>query len=493
MNSRELFILLMIPLLITTAFAAMPGGPIVSIVSSQDNLYPGEKGYLTLTLSNDGDSPAYNTKFTLIGLESPLTSDKLCSICLLYDSTRQLCLQYKDYCYINLGNIYGSNVKMYSVPIIIPENVTSGYYKADFQLEYNNGSSGETAYIDYSVLLKINNENSNPNLVISSIVLPSEGINPGEEFEVILNIKNDGAQTAENIKLELESESFKTIGTSSIIKLSDIPGGSTEQVVLNLISDDSTSIGVHDATINLTYSKNSYSYSSVSSFGLRVGGVTTNFEIFVQKISQDTSGAISLDVSVANVGLVNAKSASLTLNNGEVIVSSLNSKYIGDLASGDYTKASFTFTQGQIRNNTRQEGNNTIPNGNQIPNRNNTAGFPRSINGTAPVFGMINLSFSVSYTNSLGERLNENITKRVDLSSITGSSISSITGRFTQTNTASSSLNVGTVVSYVFIGIVSGVLVFLFVRSKWGRKLKVFKIFSFKGLKINEKKENKKK
>lgn len=325
-------------IMLSTAFAASP-----QISTEQTNMQAGNTGYLKIIISASGTGTLYNTRLVLNGLESPLTSEKLCTLCEIYSNTQKICLDYNGGCYINLGDILGSNVKTYITSISIPSNVTTGYYTASFQVRYQNDTSSASTYV--------------------------------------------------------------------------------EQIEL----------------INITNVTNAY----------------TNFEIYILDAEQ-SSTELSISAKIANVGLVDAKSVSLSLNGV--------TNYIGDLASSSSAKTSFSIKTGNTTqmNRTRPEGmNQTRP---QMPG-NMTGPMPGGM--TIPFGNGQNAVFTVTYTNSAGERVKENITTTLNIAQTT-TAMAGFTG--VQTTSTTSSINATTLVSWGFTAGMFVLVMYFLIKSRRKRK-----------------------
>jgi len=439
--------------------ATTPSEAVLQLTTTQTNLYPGETGYLTVILQNDGANPAYNTKIILNGLESPLSSTKFCNTCTLYSSNRKTCLDYNSICYNNIGDIYGSDTKSYNFPINVPSNISTGYYSVNLQVRYENNTSGDINYVEMSELMYISNPQSNPDLTVTSVNLSKNEINPGEEFELGLTIDNTGLKKAENIKVKLISDVFNTISSSNTINLVSINGQDSEQVIYELVSDESTSIGVHELTIQLNYTSSGQQYYSESTFAVRLGSKTANFELYIQDLESGTEG-IEVELRVANVGLINAKSVSVTLQEEDIRIGNVNSEYIGDLDSGEYAKISFTFDSGQAMNNTISfpELRERIRSG-EIPSEEER----QELMQERPERGPSDLIFTISYTTPLGERITENISKEVDLIQTTAAKRAFT---FTGAVASSTDLDISSIISWVVIIGLASVVIYFFIKSK---------------------------
>ncbi|VVB75618.1 Uncharacterised protein [Candidatus Tiddalikarchaeum anstoanum] len=449
---KQIILVLLLMISTTVTFAAIT--PAMQITTEQTNMQPGGTGYLTLTLSNTGSGTAYATKVTLNGLSNPLTSDNLCTSCILYDTNQNTCLTYSDSCYYNIGDIGVNNAKTYIIPIKIPENITSGYYTANLQIKYQTDASGTTSYTDYIEIIRINNS-ANDNLVITNVGLPAGTINPGEEFNLTLSIANMGSSDANNVRVTLDTNNFNTIGTSNMLIIGNILSGETKTVTFSLLSDNSLTAGVYPVDSVISYTSNGQVLASQGSFGIKLGGQDTNFAVYISNVRQTTSG-ISFDAQFANIGLITAKSVGVTL---QYLGMPVNSNYIGDLTSGSYSKTSFTITTVNAANTTNGFNRTRSANGQQGMN---ASGFFRnqtnmSFTGTQP------LMFVISYTNLLGQRVTTNVPAELNLNQITGSSTS--TTAFRQTTT-STTIDMTSVISWVFIGGVIILVVYFFIKSR---------------------------
>jgi len=464
---RKTISLLVLTLIVSGVFGASPS---IQVSTTKTNMQPGETGYLQVSVKNEGSGIAYSTGLVLTGLEKPLSSGMLCSSCELYSTLRNTCLEYSSDCKNNLGDVYQGNTKMFTFPISIPANASSGYYTVNYQVIFKNDTTGSFNYNDLSELIYVNNPLSNPDLVITSIAQSKTEINPGEEFSLMIDIDNSGLSVAESIKATIVSDTFKTSGSSNTVRISDISGESSGLLTFKLVSDDSASIGVHEVTVKLNYTSNGENYQSQSTFSLRLGGKTTDFELYVLDISSSSIG-----LRLANVGLIDAKSVSVKLDSGIISTGGIDSKYIGDLLSGDYAKVSFSYSS-KSNNMTAGSFNRTrtMPsdfNQDVMPQREGNITMPADMKGQS-LNGLIPLTFAVSYTNPLGERITESIIKEIDFSVISSSSATVFTTARTTSTSTNNGVNITTVISWVFIAGVFVVVAYFFRKSR--RKKKVY-------------------
>ncbi len=344
---KNIKLLLAIALCLNTAAAISTS--VLQVSSSTAGMIPGKTGIITLSFFNAGSDIAYDTKVVLKSLDSPLTSTSLCNECISYSNSRKVCYEYKDYCYRRIGDIYGSNIQQASYKIAVPENIESGNYVASFEVQYasKNTTTGaaETRYIDKQVVLVINNSDVRPKVEVKSITMP-DVISPGDIFNVSIALENNGETNAKDVKTKLTT-TFKTIGSTNEKLAGEINKGNVKVVNYTLAADPSVSPGVYELGVGITYSDNEKSYSSSGNAGIIVDG-NTSFNIFIQGISPESiikDQTLTALISVANTGIINAKSVSIKLNKSpNIITGNVNQDFLGDLDAGDFTTTNFKFT-----------------------------------------------------------------------------------------------------------------------------------------------------
>ena len=208
------------------ALAATPAYPVLQVSSSVTNMKPGETGYITISLSNDGAQPAYSTEITFTRLDEPLSSSRACTNCMVYSTTRKFCLLYNEECYQQMGDVYGDNAKDITYEISIPANISTGYYFAEFLIKYvsYNSTAGteQTNYIYKHEILRIENNETKPDLTVNQAVTNPEVINPGQKFNATLSIENSGSFNASNTKVRINYTTFSTNGKHNNVSIGNL-------------------------------------------------------------------------------------------------------------------------------------------------------------------------------------------------------------------------------------------------------------------------------
>jgi hypothetical protein len=331
-------------LLLNTASAT-----VLQVSATTAGMTPGRAGVITLSLANLVTDIAYDTKVVLKGLNAPLTSDSVCNECELYSNAQQLCIRYEERCYSSVGDIYGGNSQDISFSVNVPEEIESGVYIADFEIHYEslNITSGasEDRKMTKKVAFSVESAHIKPDVNVQSISVPEE-INPGEDFNLILLIENTGEVKAREVNVELITTDFSSKGQTNKVLVGDLNTNEAQNITYSLLSDSSLRPGVYDIGISITYSDESINYDETSSFGVSVGGAT-EFSVFIQNINPELitqDSDVSVILSIANIGVVDAESVSVSLNPSQGLsLGNINEDFLGDLDTGDFTTTSFTF------------------------------------------------------------------------------------------------------------------------------------------------------
>jgi hypothetical protein len=363
---KKPLIILSILLIINQSLGLQPS-------SSSTGLTPGKTGIITLTISNPETETARNTMIVMKTIDNPLTSNSVCNECLESSSSQKYCLNYKDYCYTNLGDIHYGNSKDVSFRVNIPESIESGVYLAEFELRHDSKNITTGAVTTkreiINAVIDIESINIKPNINIKQVITP-EKISPGEEFNISIILENDGDLNAKDISTEIITSSFNTKRTTNKLLINNLSVGSNKTINYALMSDASLTPGVYEIIINTTYSDNENTYSDSSETGIMVDG-ETQFNLFIQDISPDVitkNSLVNALISVANIGIINAESVSIKLNpNSKIELSNVKEDYLGTLDPGDFTTTSFDFTpkqEGEI--NLNLTVTYTTPSGDQV-------------------------------------------------------------------------------------------------------------------------------
>lgn len=184
-------------------------------------------------------------------------------------------------------------------------------------------------------------------LTVSSTPVPST-IQAGESGNLVLTIANGGTSYARNVELTIKSHSYVTFGQKKYELQTIAPSSSTQVsvpiTILASIPTDTTSIFMtidySEGTSTATSKFETSTSLSVSKRSLvQIDNVTWS------KINIEPGDVVAADVYIENVGKSSMRDVSVTFGNSTlpfVPAAGDMEKYIGSLAVGSATKASFS-------------------------------------------------------------------------------------------------------------------------------------------------------
>jgi len=286
----------------------------VSSTVSPTPIAPGTDGYVQLTFTNTGTSPA--SSIQIIGI---------------YPDPNLIV----SYSVIgNLGSLGNGQSTTALVKFSVSNTASSGLYNIRFQINYCTSTCTE---VDPTVIVTVQSSSS---LTVASI--QPDILAAGETTTLNFNLVNQGKDSINNIILtwSTPNNEILPLGTSNRQFIASLAGGSSLILPINISVSSSVSPGVYPLTIQLSYfDKSGVKQNFSSSIGMKIGG-TTDFDVGVQQYS---AGTVSL--SIANIGVNPATSVSVSIpQQNNFAVTGTNSVFLGNLNSGDFSVANFQIT-----------------------------------------------------------------------------------------------------------------------------------------------------
>ncbi len=190
------------------------------------NIYPGSKGYIQLTISNTG-------------------SDTATGITVQYSNNFDYKLKSQS-----TGDINSNSNSQISVPFQVSTDFSSGVLLYKIEIYYQSSQSGgESKLTTYSIPIIVS---QNEILEVNTLSLSKKTISPGEKVSVELEIRNIGG-TINNLAITSQSDSSFSIDGSTRKSVGNLPSNSTKVVTLNLASSSLTVIGQYMVPLTFTY------------------------------------------------------------------------------------------------------------------------------------------------------------------------------------------------------------------------------------------------
>ncbi|WP_461206729.1 COG1361 family protein [Clostridium sp. DL1XJH146] len=223
------------------------------------------------------------------------------------------------------------------------------------------------AVILFSGITYISTSAKGYKLIIEGVSIEPASIQPGEQFELTLKLKNNSDRDLENISILLNNiegketlTGFSPVGTSNELYVGTIKKGETIDKSISLISDPNLSVGTYNLVLNSFYKEKNRStlHQESSTIGLLLQNksrfIITNIE--TPKTDEEFNEEISdqIEVGFVNAGrdtIYNLK-FKLTTENGTL------EQFYGEL--GPEEEDTIEFENEQTLNENTEETEETI-------------------------------------------------------------------------------------------------------------------------------------
>jgi hypothetical protein len=260
---------------------------------------------LDLKLKNIGNQLAKDIKVTLKGLKSGGFTT--------YNST--------DIKYLN--KIEGSVSSTVSYQLLIPENATAGSNELSVKMEYKDAAG--TAYSEENQIFVPTDENGElkPSIVIDKIVSPQEILTVNKDFQISLDLKNNGG-SAKNIKVTLTTDKEIITKSLSPVYLDKLASKAAQTVTFKLFATDEAVTRNYPLAINVEYEDligTKYTVSQYVGVYVENGTTKTVPRIIVDKYSIDPPTVQAASDFTVKMSFLNTSSMT-DVSNIKVTVSS---------------------------------------------------------------------------------------------------------------------------------------------------------------------------
>ena len=221
----------------------------------------------------------------------------------------------------------------------IRKDVYSGYYPITYTIEYRDSTDGDIQKVEETFYVKVQNKdkeeetgdfNANDRtkarIIVDGFETNPETVYAGEEFEMILHMKNASENVAaSNILFNLESEKvtesavFTMDSGSSSIVVNSLPAGQTTDIKLKLRAGAWVDQRTYSITINEKYDSPEFKNAEEK--------VTVN--IPVKQVSRLNTGTIEIMPDTISVG--SETNVMFPINNtGKVLLYNVMVAFVGD-------------------------------------------------------------------------------------------------------------------------------------------------------------------
>ena len=323
----SVFLAIMLILLITAPLAVIPSKaqPSVQVIHYQvspEVLMPREIGTITVTIRNSGDVSADIDEVHLVRRELESLSGT----------------------YYNVGMLGPGESTNITFTFKAPYK--EGIYFPEIHIDVFNATN-----VRYPVLVNVNTRVSKvkqPSIEVEKTI--PDYINPGDNFNVSLNLINKGQSKADDINIVVNlSNSFISSKSPSNYYIAGLEPGETYELNLKFTSDKNAEIGLYSIPIILQYSGASgFLKHQTETIGIQMIG-KAKLDIAQKKMNLDiikVGDTFTLTLKIENTGTDDAKGVKAYIDS-EYFYGD-KTAYLGEISKDDYANAIFTLTAGNI-------------------------------------------------------------------------------------------------------------------------------------------------
>lgn len=323
----SVFLAIMLILLITAPLAVIPSKaqPSVQVIHYQvspEVLMPREIGTITVTIRNSGDVSADIDEVHLVRRKLESLSGT----------------------YYNVGML-GSGEST-NITFTFKAPYKEGIYFPEIHIDVFNATN-----VRYPVLVNVNTRVSKvkqPSIEVEKTI--PDYINPGDNFNVSLNLINKGQSKADDINIVVNlSNSFISSKSPSNYYIAGLEPGETYELNLKFTSDKNAEIGLYSIPIILQYSGASgFLKHQTETIGIQMIG-KAKLDIAQKKMNLDiikVGDTFTLTLKIENTGTDDAKGVKAYIDS-EYFYGD-KTAYLGEISKDDYANAIFTLTAGNI-------------------------------------------------------------------------------------------------------------------------------------------------
>jgi len=326
---KRIFALVLFAMFLTNIAKAITFQPIVyaSIQVYPQTIFPGNDGYIQLTLKNVGNDLADSIRITQVKIDGPIKTVEWNA---------------------DLGSLNPGDTSSYFFKFSVDPSASPGLYTIQFSIDYCKNSICQSVY---------------PNAIIN-VQAPSTlellSVNPsslklGEKVNITFKIANKGEFDINNLIFTWSLPTNYTnfilpLGTGNRLTISKLPAKSTHEITFPAYVNPSATFGSIPLIITLQYTDKAGNIQIINLVaGLEITS-ETDFDVSIQEISQN-----SLTLVITNIGSTTAYSTIIKVLPSQRFILTPNVAVLGNLNAGDYTTATFSLQNLSItRNETRR-------------------------------------------------------------------------------------------------------------------------------------------
>lgn len=233
----------------------------------------------------------------------------------------------------------------------VDKNAKEGIYPIPLKITYKSSQDQPFEQIE-TIYMKVSSEHLPIELIVNDVNYSADP-QPGEEFDMSINLKNTGSIAAENVFVTLNSsEYFLVTGNVTEQHIIELPGRGNETVSYKLTPKDGLESGLYSIKCTVKYFDN-YDESKTKEFDLYIpvgdAANTGKANLAVENVSNpgqvDVNEEFTVSFDVVNNGEGKATNLQVVAEpeSDKIIPVSLNKQILGTLEAGEKTTLTYSF------------------------------------------------------------------------------------------------------------------------------------------------------
>lgn len=231
-----------------------------------------------------------------------------------------------------------------SVTFNIQAPTKDGTYYPEVWVDINGGKN-----VHYPIPVNVNSRNQiskDPTLMVEKSI--PDSVNPGENFSVNLDIKNEGVLRANQAVISMSTSSV-SIGVKgpNTLALSDIDGGTVKSVHLDFITDKNAPLGLQQVNLDFSYflpDGTKQTQTEILQIPIKGKAQMNIASVTVDPSTPATGTPVNLIIRLENTGTDTAKSVIATI---DLPMEGTHQAFIGKIKTDNDAPAIFSVTAGK--------------------------------------------------------------------------------------------------------------------------------------------------
>ncbi|OQX21258.1 MAG: hypothetical protein BWK75_03445 [Candidatus Altiarchaeales archaeon A3] len=261
-----------------------------AVQNISDDIVAGRTQEYAMTLKNSGESSVNDVSATLISRNEDI---------IVIENN------------FDAGSVKADEAKTLEFKIYVGDKLPGGTYPAVVKLSFDDGTGTRYEEIDTGIVVASGSRK--PQIAISDMSITPEKIEPGNEVNIKITIKNVGDSNAQRIDLKLDPSQlpFTSSGSGTSTYVDELNNSKVYAHEFTLISDKTAEVKSYSVPLTVTYSNDKgieqTPFKDVVGVTLKGKAQLNIANIKVEQLSSNSKNSKTLQIRVENTGTGDAE------------------------------------------------------------------------------------------------------------------------------------------------------------------------------------------